>query len=642
MDLRVARSLAVLSDEIFMRAMFSEVIRNCASDRRCWLFALTALLAIVLAFFSVPDHLAITVVSRAGFWFVMTAFAIWLWSLWRSFAHDLRAIRASTVDWVSVAVVLVGGCILLAHESFGFKIVMDELMLLGTSMSMHMDKTVLTPIRGNDIQGAFVIVDGIVDKRPLFFPFLVSLVHDLTGYRPENPFVLNSVLTFVFLGLVAAAGRMVAGRAAGWIGVVLFAGLPLLGHNSTGAGFELLNVVMILATLLLGARYVAKRDGYTLTALCFSGLLMAQVRYESCIFLLPLVLTIIWVWARDGKATLPWPVILAPLLMVHYPLHHRIFDIRASSWEMASKPGYSKPFALDYVPENLVHALKFFFGPASDQPNSIVLSALGAIAIPFFLLLVIKRIQKLSTESPINVALTLFALGFAAQFALMMCYFWGKFDDPVIRRLSLPTHLGMVLAVVAVLPQFAKPAVIRSLLVIAVVGLLARSVPSMAAHAYSQEYLPGRETAWRREFIKARPLSDYLMIDNDATLWIAHRVSATPTVVAVKRREDIAFHLRNRTFSDVYVFQRLTVDPDTGVQTLREGDDLGPEFVLEPVIEQRLQLLTISRISRITAITQNDETVSRSPVALVEVNKSRAEIEEARQLFLQSYMKQLP
>ncbi len=51
----------------------------------------------------------------------------------------------------------------------------------------------------------------------------------------------------------------------------------------------------------------------------------------------------------------------------------------------------------------------------------------------------------------------------------------------------------------------------------------------------------------------------------------------------LKRRDDIAFHMRNRTFSDVYVFQRLTVDAETGKQTLREGDDLGPEFVLEPV-----------------------------------------------------------
>ena len=87
---------------------------------------------------------------------------------------------------------------------------------------------------------------------------------------------------------------------------------------------------------------------------------------------------------------------------------------------------------------------------------SLVLSLLGCIAAPFFVLLVAKRLRGLAAESPVNVATTLFALGFAAQFAFMMCYFWGQFDDVVIRRLSLPTQLGMVVAVLAVLPQFAN------------------------------------------------------------------------------------------------------------------------------------------------------------------------------------------
>ena len=622
--------------------MLSEVIRRFASDRRFWLLVLTALLAVVLAFFAIPDAQALALVSYAGFWFVLVAFAIWIWSLWRSFGSELRAIRPANLDWASVALVLIGGVVLLAHESFGFKIVMDELMLLGTSMSMHLDKTVLTPLRGNDIHGAFTIVEGMVDKRPLFFPFLVSLVHDVSGYRPENPMILNAALTFLFLGLVCVAGKLLAGRVAGWIAVVLLTGLPLLGHNSTGAGFELLNLVMILGTLLLGARYVAKRDAVSLIAFCYSGLLMAQVRYESCIFLGPVALIVIWIWIQEGKTTIPWPLIIAPLLMLHYPLQHRIFDLRSSAWEMFSKPGYSKPFAADYVPENLVHAIKFFFAPITDQPNSLVLSVLGWLAVPFFLLLVVKRIRALKTEAPISVAVTLFALGFAAQFVLMMCYFWGKFDDPVIRRLSLPTHLGMVLAILAVLPQFAKPAVMRSVFGLALVGLLARSVPSMAAHAYSQEYLPGRETAWRRDFIKSQPRPDYLMIDNDATLWVVHGVSATPTVVAVKRQVEIAFHLRNRTFSDVYVFQRLTVDADTGRQSIREGDDLGPDFVLEPVVEQRLQLLTISRISRVKEVRQGEHSLSHEPEQLAQVPRDRAEIDQARHRFMQSYMKQLP
>jgi hypothetical protein len=294
------------------------------------------------------------------------------------------------------------------------------------------------------------------------------------------------------------------------------------------------------------------------------------------------------------------------------------------------------------VPENLVHALKFFFARASDQPNSVVLSALGCVAVPFFALLVIKRLRALGRETPVNLTVTLFSLGFVVQFGLMMCYFWGKFDDPVIRRLSLPTHLGLVIAVVAVLPSFARPAVVRVLLGLAGLGLIARSVPSMAGHAYSQEYTPGRETAWRREFMAAQPRPDYLMIDNDATLWVTHLVSATPTVVAVKRKADIAFHMRNRTFSDVFVFQRYNIDPDTNRMTLRDGDELGADFVLEPVAERRLQFLTLSRISRVKQIKSGGEVITAPDPITAVVPKSQAAIDRARQQFLESYMKQLP
>jgi hypothetical protein len=481
-----------------------------------------------------------------------------------------------------------------------------------------------------------------MDKRPLFFPFLVSLLHDLTGYRPSNAFVLNGGLTFGFLGLVCALGRQLAGRLAGWLGVSLFAGLPLLAHNATGGGFELLNLVMILATLLLGARLVERRDEPALTAFCFAAILLAQVRYESVIFLLPVAMLVLWVWWREARVILSWPVMVAPLLMIHYPLQHRIFDLRASAWELGSKPGSTTPFSLEYVSGNISHALNFFFAKASEQPNSLVLSIFGCLATPFFALLVLKRLRALGNESPVVVATTLFSLGFAAQFALLMGYFYGQFDDIVIRRLSLPTQLGMVIAVLAVLPQFARPAVLRLLLGISVIGLLGRSIPSMAAHAYSQEYLPGKETAWRREFIADQPRHDYLVIDNDSILWIAHEISSTPVLQAQKRRDALVFHLRNRTFSAIYVFQRFNIDPDTGRMTLREGDDLGPDFVLEPVREERLQTLTLSRISRLKEIRDGTAILTAPDPVRHEVSKDRAEIEKLRRDYLENFVKMLP
>ena len=76
--------------------------------------------------------------------------------------------------------------------------------------------------------------------------------------------------------------------------------------------------------------------------------------------------------------------------------------------------------------------------------------------------------------------------------------------------------------------------------------------------------------------------------------------------------------------------------------TLREGDDLGPAYVLEPVVEERLQLLTLSRISRVKEIKSGDVTLSTPDEATHPVPEDRAEIEKAREIYLQSFVKQLP
>ena len=616
-------------------------------DRRVWLFALIAVVAGAAGFVLVPNRMVSEAIVGTGYWCVLAAFILFVCALWRTFRGELAGLRASGargLDWATLAVVALGGTVLIVHESFGFKVVMDEVMLAGTSMSMHLNRSVLVPMRGSDLQGAFVIIQGNIDKRQLFFPFLVSILHDVTGYRPENAFVLNGILIFVFLGLVNAAGRRLAGREAGWLGVALFAGLPLLAQNATGGGFELLNLVMILATLLLAARFIERRDGDSFTALCYSAMLLTQVRYESAIFLVPVAATILLVWWREGRAVMTWPVEVLPLLMIPCALLTRVFDLNTSAWQLQSKPGFTSPFSFSYVfggPRNLEHAIGFFFGKPTDQPNSYVFSALGCVALIFFILLAAKKLRALSRESPISVATLLFSFGFAAQLGLMMCYFWGQFDDSIIRRLSLPTHLWMVLALLAVLPQFPRPAVVRSLLCVVMLGILAQGVPSMAAHAYNQEYLAGLETEWRRQFIADQPRKDYLVIDNDSILWLVHEVTATTVESAKKRREDLAFFMRTHTFSGIYVFQRYLIDADTGKMTIREGDDLGPDFVLEPVRAERLLILTQTRISRLVEIRDGTKVLSAAEPDHV-LPKSRDEIEKARTAYLENFFKRLP
>src|SRR5581483_8667631 len=103
---------------------------------------------------------------------------------------------------------------------------------------------------------------------------------DLTGYRVANAFVVNSLLLPLALGLAFVIGRQLAGWRGGLLAALLLGTLPLLGQNATGSGMELLNVVMILATLALGAHYLAAPDEPRLAAFLLSTVLLAQSRYE--------------------------------------------------------------------------------------------------------------------------------------------------------------------------------------------------------------------------------------------------------------------------------------------------------------------------------------------------------------------------
>ncbi len=612
-------------------------------DRRLVLLCLSAALAVVLGFLTFTPEQSLQLVIYGGYWAMLVLTVLFGWSLVR-IARDSRPAWSDWRQRPRWPALLVLGCggLLLAHEAFGFKILMDEVMLLGTSMSMHLDKTSLVPMRGHDIQGAFQILAGQLDKRPLFQPFLVSVLHDFTGYRPENIFVLNSVLTFVLLALSYVTGFRLGGRGAGAVAVLLLTSLPLLAQQATGGGFELLNLVMILATLLLGMRYLQRRDVASLEAFGLAGILLANTRYESVLFLVPVGLTVLWVWWSDRRPALSWVVLAMPLLLLPYALHNKVFSVRESSWEMASRPGYDKPFSLAYIPENIAHDLNFFFNTTGEHSNSLVLSALGFLALPFFGLWTLKTLRRLRTAPPALGALAIFATGFAAHALLMLCYFWGKFDDPVIRRLSLPLNLTLVVAIITVATELNwRGLVWRILGVVTVAGTFAYSLPAMARHDYSLDYYVGRETEWRREFIAAHPERDYLFIDQDSIMWITHQVSATPVKQAVEHKERLIFNARNRIFSAIYVFQRYTVDPETGRLSLSLADDLGPDYQLETVWERRFTPLTVSRISRVVSIREGPTTAPVAQPRPLE-GMSPAEVEKIREQFLDRFIKRLP
>ena len=610
----------------------------------------SALTALVLGFVVVPGKLALELVRYGGYWFILISF---LWFVFALSAVVRRALRerrerGERMDWPGLAAVFGGSWLLLLHEPYSFKIIMDEIMLLGTSMSMHLERVVQVPYRAHDIQGVFAIITGAVDKRPVFFPFLTSLLHDLTGYRPENVWVLNTGLCVALMGLVYVLGRRIGGRLAGVLGVLLLAGLPLLAQNATGAGFELLNLVMIALCTWLAVRALDTAGSVEISALVLGAVLLAQVRYESALFVLPAAATVALVWWRSRRVEISAALIAAPILLLPVPWLQKIFKISQDAWQLQSKPGMDQPFSLNYAFENTAHNFAFFFASEETQPNSFLLSLLGFIALGFFVLLLVRPPKPLSRAEPVEAGLAIYALSLLGLFGLLTCYFWGRFNDPIITRLSLPVHLLFVFVIWIVLARLPRARLIGACLIgAAALQLWVVSLPATANHAYSLSYGPGREVTWRREFIKDQGPRDYLVIDPNSVVWISHQVSCTTPAEVRNRPEAIDYNFRNHLFKEFYVYQRFDVEDETGALRLDPDYDPGAAYVLETVAERRLSPLTLSRISRIVAIDRSREAKTAPAIkAAVKTEATKPGVvlskDEARRLFRDEWLRNLP
>ncbi len=77
--------------------------------------------------------------------------------------------------------IMVFSLLAIGSEPFQGKILNDEFVLQSTAFNMHYFRDVAMMVRGYDIQGVFLSTDSYLDKRPYFYPLLVSLFHDLTG-----------------------------------------------------------------------------------------------------------------------------------------------------------------------------------------------------------------------------------------------------------------------------------------------------------------------------------------------------------------------------------------------------------------------------------------------------------------------------
>jgi hypothetical protein len=570
--------------------------------KRLLLFALSGVLALLIGFALVTPHLAELLIVNAGYYYMLGLFSLFVFYTLRV-ARPRRAVWSGWLSRPGWPALAIAGATAFARWSdpFQHKVLFDEYVLQATAFHMHVTKEIGTVIRAYDIDGTWLPIDTFLDKRPYFFTFILSLVHDLTGYRVVNVFFLNAAFTGAFLSLAYWFGRALTNRAGGLLVVVLLTTMPLLGQNATSAGMEMHNLTMLILVMCLALLYLRAPDGDRLALLCLGTVLLAQSRYESVIFVVPVAIVVLAGWWRMRRVLLPWVAVATPLLLIPYAWHNRYVSAAPLLWQLGE--GQTERFSTRYFSENLQCAFDFLFNFSNAFANSWYLSVLGCAGLVYFLVCAARWVRHRTVLSPEQAVATLFGAGIAGNFVMLLFYYWSRLTDTIAARFALPACLLLALlaAVLARRLDTRWPAM-RAAFLGAGVFLLVSALPTMAHRFYTVQNLVMKEVDWEHEFVVSRPSEPRLFISNKSSIpWVLWKIPSLIIGVARQRGDQLRYHMAQGTFHEILVAQALrptTPDGKFGV----DPDDLLPDnFRLETLAEKRFGG-RMARLSRLVAV----------------------------------------
>lgn len=592
-----------------------DLVRVTADRRRLTLLVLSSLLAGVVGFVTVSPPLAETLIAQGGYYYMAGLFTLLLGYAWRVIkavqagrATGLRRFgNAAEPSWrthaCAIGTIAIASAYAIWCDPFRHKILFDEFVLQGTAYHMHVTKEIGTIIRAYDLAGTWLPVDTFLDKRPYFFTFLVSLVHDLTGYRLANMFILNVALAPVFFAGLYWLAATLAGRGAAILAVLLMATMPLTGQQATGAGMELHNLVMLLGVMIAAVLYLDNPNADRMGLLLVSTVLLAQSRYESVLFVGSTAIVIFIGWLRSGRVLLTWTLLLAPLLLVPYAWHNRVLSATPLLWQLHE--GQTSRFSLDYLAANLEGAWIFFFNATPNLANSWYLSAIGLLGVIWALGRAWRwaRARPPQPAAPAVIVLVAFGAGIVANITLLMFYYWSRLDDVIASRFALPVCVLLALLAAMAAAAWERPRLPTLRLAGAglAIWLAGWGFPVLARHTYTSQNLVMQEVEWEHDELARRP-GPLLFISNKSTIpFVLWRIPTIINGVGRLRARHIKYHMDAGTFREVIVAQALRPTTPQGDMGVDPDDLMPPTYRLETIAQKRFGARW-SRLSRLVAI----------------------------------------
>lgn len=311
----------------------------------------------------------------------------------------------------------------------------DETDLLGTARSMF------EHFRAEQITQGLWNVDGwqtfeaIQDKRPHFFPFLVSLLHHVRGVDYRDAFVVNFLALWAGLFVVQRWLAEHKSEGLGWAGTLLVLTPPIVGLNATSGGFDHLALMLQLALCATAHRFAQSKRPEHFQLLWFLALAFANTRYEGSLFLLFLAAALwpsreaVFAAFRGNTALYVSTVaLMAPILAT----------VVAHGEELEAPPG-QPTFALAYLLPHLWTTLGDMFDVQHATPFAGVWNALSVLALPW----AVRSWWRAERNTRWFSACVM--LGLLAQFFFYLTFHAGFSTRPTVVRYFAPVSAALAL-----------------------------------------------------------------------------------------------------------------------------------------------------------------------------------------------------
>ncbi len=557
-------------------------------------FAAAALAAFLLGFV-VPGRKTMTAwFHMTGYYSVLLSFLLYLSVLpyheWTrtKLRKGLRKHRLALI----LALLFTVGAFLTSPPLF--RILADETNLMGVAMDMYDTHSFRNPTEVVNFYG------GVQDtkawawgKRPLFYPFCVSLFHTLFGYNAEvNGFAVNAVAGFGFLFSFYYLMRRWFSQFYAIIGMSLLAAIPLNVLWTTSAGFEILNAFFAVLAFLAFDRFLKKRSGKNATLVMATVLILSQIRYESALFAIVFFPWLPVMVKKEDYPDIGWRALIIPLLFLAVVWQRRL----SLGHGMLQVPEGTATFGIVHVWPNLKHAYRFFTA-AKEEYATIPLLFWGAACGLVPTVLWLTRNLK-SAGIRVWSMITLAFLIVLAHAGVLFAYYWGNLTLQYALRLGIIFFPFLVVLIVVLLHRaFGQERHWYAPIVIGVAGLFMYYWPVAGRNTAVKALFIHREFNSVRSFLQQNyPDKDVLIISDLSNLYTPFRYSAISFGRANGNPSEFLRQTIRGLKQDLIAVQRVPynkTEPD-------EGHRLNKDFVTETLYKTQYNAGKALRIVRVT------------------------------------------